>query len=106
MNSVDFISSRLFGFTSGSIGFSLAGPAAGLVVGPVAAAAAAVVTESAAGSVPCAATVTLSLLFFLCSPLRTSSSQCLVDYFIPSIQSFCSMPGVPEACFESQSAAI
>ena len=62
------MSSLLFGFTSGSIGFSLAGPAAGLVVGPVAVAAAAAVAEAAAGSVPGAATVVLSLLFFLFVP--------------------------------------
>ena len=79
------MSSLLFGFTSGSIGFSLAGPAAGLVVGPVAAAAAAVVSEAAAGSVPGAATVVPSLLFFLCSPLRTSSANAsLITSFLRS----------------------
>ena len=96
VNSVDFISTLLFGFTSGSIGFSLAGPAAGLVIGPVAAAAAGWLQKLLL-------VLFLVLLLWSCRSLSSSYlvSQCLVDCFIPSIQSFCSMWCVPEAFFDS-----
>ena len=55
VNDADFMSSLLFGFASGSIGFSLG--------------------SGAADSVSGTATVALSLLFYLCSPLRTSSAS-------------------------------
>ena len=65
VNDADSTSSLLFGFACGSIGVSLGSGAADSVLGT--------------------ATVALSLLFFLCSPLRTSSaSASLITSFLRS----------------------
>ena len=86
VNDADFISALLFGFASGSIGFSFG--------------------SGAADSVSGTATVVpvISLLPLLSSPYLFG--QCLVNHLISSIQPFCSMRSGSEAFFDSLSAAI
>ena len=74
MDDADLMSNLLFGFGSGSTGAFLGTGVA-----------------DAAGSDSVAAAVAVSLLFFLLFSSLYFLGQRLVDHFISSIQSFCSM---------------